>query len=110
MTLSACRRAEPASCTCVPGAARSRRPRGERLAELDRPRQEDATRARAPRRRAAPASLERLQHALLELRAEAAHGAQALGQRRLAQRLERVDPELVVKQPRALGAEARAGG
>ncbi len=49
--------------------------------------------------------LERRQHALLELRAEAAHGAQALRERGLPQRLRRVDAELGVQQPRALGPE-----
>ena len=51
--------------------------------------------------------LQRRQHAGLELRAEPAHGAQALVQRRLAQLLERVDAELRVQQARALGSQTR---
>ncbi len=89
LTLSAARRADPASCTCVSAPAEAVRPAHQRLADLDRPGQQHA------RRRAfARAVLERRQHARLELGAEAAHGAQALVLCRLAQLLERVDAEL----------------
>ena len=54
--------------------------------------------------------LERGQHRLLELRAEAAQLAQAPGRGRLAQRLRRVDAELVEESPRSLGPEPREPG
>ena len=77
----------------------------ELLANLERTRQQD------PRRRTCAGArvelVECREHAFLELRAEAAHGPQTLGEGSLAQRLRRVDAELGVQQPCALGAEAR---
>ena len=78
----------------------------ERLADLDRPGQQQARRGPVRRRR----RLERRQHAVLELRAQPLHVRRRCAQRRLAQRLERVDAELRVQQPRALGAEAGQAG
>ncbi len=83
-------------------AAQLGEPRRERLAELERLRQQHA-RGRALAR----ALLERREHVLLELRPEPADRADPLRERRLAQLLRRVDAELRMQQPRALGAEAR---
>ena len=69
----------------------------------------DRERAReqhARRRAAVVAGGELLEQLLLDLGAEAAQAAQLLLLRRGAQRLERVDAELVVEPARALGAEA----
>ena len=79
--------------------------RGERLAQLERARQEQPS-AR-PLGRFGGHPVERREHAFLELRAESLHGPQPLRQRRLAQLLGRVDPELGEQQPRALGPQAR---
>ena len=77
-------------------------PRHQRLGSLERSRQQH-TRGRA----LGDALLERAQDALLEPRAEPAHVAQALSERRLSQLLRRVDAQLRVQQARALGPEAR---
>ena len=72
------------------------------LGDVLRAREQDA------RRRAALGRLgERLEQLLLDLRAEAAQLADLLLLGGGAQRVERVDAELVVEPPRALGAEAR---
>jgi hypothetical protein len=73
---------------------------GEALADLDRPGQQHAR-----RRALACAFGQRREHAFLELRTEAAHGADALRQRGLAQLLQRVHAELGVQQARPLCAE-----
>ena len=76
-----------------------RRPDGDRLREQD------------PRCRALGCSrLQRREHVCLELGAEPAHATQALGKGGLAQRLGRIDAELQLEQPRALGAQPRYAG
>ena len=104
LTESARRRAEPASFDLRALPGEGAQAVDELFADLERARQQ------RPRRRACAGArvelLERREHAFLELGAEPAHGAQALRERGLAQRLRRVDAELGVQQPRALRAEA----
>ena len=71
------------------------------LGDRQRAREQDAR-----RRRAVVAGRELLEQLLLDLRAEAAQAAQLLLLGGAAQRLERVDAELVVEPARALGPEA----
>ncbi len=73
------------------------------LRELGRAREDDPL--GLPRGGRAAVVGERLQDAFLELRAEALDAPDALGERRLAQGRDGVNPELVVEQPRALGPE-----
>src|SRR5439155_19098388 len=75
--------------------------RRERLAQLQGLGKQDAWREalRSPR-------LERRKDALLQLGTQAAHRAQPLRLSRLAQRLGRVDAQLVVQLARALGPQA----
>ena len=72
------------------------------LGDVQRAREQDARRRPALRRLG-----EGLEQRLLDLRAEPAQAADLLLLGGGAQRVERVDPELVVEPPRALGAEAR---
>ena len=80
-------------------------PGGERLAQLQRARQEQPSArslgwfGRHP--------VEPREHAFLELCAESPHGPQPLRQRRLAQLLGRVDPQLGEQQSCALGPQPR---
>ena len=78
--------------------------RGERLAQLDRLRQQQPPGGSIGR--FGGDSIERGKHVFLELRAQAPDAAQPLRDRGLAQLLGRVDPELREQQPRALGPEA----
>ena len=79
----------------------------EFFAELQRARQDDAS--GVPLGPIAE-RLQRRQHARLELRAEPLYRAQPLCPGGLLERLGRVDPELGVEQPGALGSEARQTG
>ena len=78
---------------------------GDLLADLERGRQDHAL-----RRLVGGAGLERGEHALLELHAEALRVAQPAGLGRLAQRVDRVDAELVVHRAHALRADAGQAG
>ena len=81
LTLSAARRAEPAISTCAPGPPTRCQPGGERLADLQRP--WPAAPATSRHRRAVTRSRPARSSTLgLELRAEPANRAQALGLRR----------------------------
>ena len=102
LTLSASRRAQPASSMRASTAALSRRPAmSASPSSIALGSSSAGAGARAPRRPASAA-----EHALLELRAQPAHGAQPLCERGRAQRLERVDAQLGVQQARALGPQA----
>ena len=101
LTLSARRRAEPASSTRTDGRVRAQ-PLGDRFAELERLVQQ----RRAARRALGHAGVERREHRLLELRPEALDAAQRSALGRRAQRVERVD----AAAPRTAGARAWARG
>ena len=103
LTESAKRRSEPATSTrSAAGCARSA------LGDLARRRRARARARRAARRAVAVVGLgQHLREVLLGLGAEAAQLAQPAVLDRRAQRVERVDAELVVQPPRPLGPEAR---